>query len=212
MPGNRNTFLTLGLIVIIIISYMLFLKTEQFTMLQNWAQQNLVLFFIFLVVIKVIGIVFPPLPGGLLTLGAIPITGWFLAYLADLTGFLLGASGAYYIGKKYGYKILHKLFDQNVIDKINKVKIRKHRELESVFVLRVAFGGSLTEIICYAAGILGVGYVNFFAGSLLSHIVVGVPGYYFASNILEAKNILINLAIVAVAAPILWKLKGRYLE
>ncbi|MBI5358232.1 hypothetical protein HZB69_01210 [Candidatus Amesbacteria bacterium] len=91
-------------------------------------------------ILKVLGIVWPPLPGGILTLDAIPFIGWFPAYLVDFFGSTVGSSVAFLIGRKYGYPFLQKLFDESTIDKIKHLKIKPHREIEAVTALRIFIG------------------------------------------------------------------------
>lgn len=212
VKNQKNLFLLLGFVLVIVPLYLWFVKTPQFVEFTTWSQQNFYLFFSLLTIIKIIGIVFPPLPGGLLTLGAIPVIGWQYAYLADLLGLSLGSSIAYFIGKRYGYGLLHKLFDDSAIEKIRKIKVVKKREIETVFMLRAFLGSAITEIVCYAAGILNIRYRNFLIGSTLSHIVMGIPFYYFANSLFSKKQIVVNLILMGIVLPLLWKFRSRYIE
>lgn len=212
MKNQKNLFLLLAFICVIVPLYLWFVKTPQFETFTLWSQRNFILFFTLLTAVKIIGIVFPPLPGGLLTLGAIPVIGWQYAYLADLLGLTLGSSWAYFIGKKYGYALLHKLFDESTIEKVKKIKVVKSREIETVFVLRAFLGSAVTEIVCYAAGILQIRYRNFLIGSTLSHLVMGIPLYYFANSLFTKKQVIINLILAAIIIPLLWKFRRRYFE
>lgn len=205
--------LLLGIFTVFTLSFFSwFLKTEYFTLLKFWAGQNIVFFFLTLVLIKVVGILWPPIPGGIFTLAAIPVLGWFPAYLSDLAGSLIGSSLAFFLGKKYGYPFLKKIFDKEMVLKIKNIKFKKNKELESIFVLRILSGSIFLEAICYGAGLLNVKFVNFFVASLLSHVVVGVPVYYFAKNIVSSDNIFLNIVSLIIVVLIFWKLKGRYLE
>jgi uncharacterized membrane protein YdjX (TVP38/TMEM64 family) len=192
--------------------YMWFIQTPYFSLFKAWAEQNVITLSIFLVIVKVIGIVIPPIPGGILTLGAIPILGWWQAYVLDFTGAMIGSAIAYYLGKKYGNKLLSKFFDQALIEKMEHTKIKKNRQIESVFLLRFLFGSTIVEIVCYAAGLLKITFRNFMIGSIISHVVLGLPTYYLANNLLELKNLWLSAAILAVGIPFVWKLKGRYIE
>jgi uncharacterized membrane protein YdjX (TVP38/TMEM64 family) len=91
-------------------------------------------------------------------------------------------------------------------------KIKKNRQIESVFLLRFLFGSTIVEIVCYAAGLLKITFRNFMIGSIISHVVLGLPTYYLANNLLELKNLWLSAAILAVGIPFVWKLKGRYIE
>lgn len=203
--------LVFGFFVVIGV-YAWFMQTPYFESFKMWAEQNFVTFALFLLLGKIVGIIIPPLPGGLLTLGSIPIIGWWRAYIIDFTGLMIGSSMAYYLGKKYGNRLLSYFFDDKLIKKIEETKIKKNRQIESVFLLRILFGSTVTEIVCYAAGLLKISFKNFFIGTALSHLVIGVPMFYLANNLLEFKNFWISAIMLAIAIPLLWKLKGRYIE
>lgn len=66
--------------------YYLFSKSIYFQIFFSWSRQNIGLFVIVLFLLKILGIVWPPLPGGVFTLAAIPFIGWFPAYLVDFAG------------------------------------------------------------------------------------------------------------------------------
>lgn len=192
-------------------AYFWFIKTPYFEIFKSWSQENFKLYFSILVFIKTVGIIWPPLPGGILTLGSIPILGWLPAYLSDLLGSILGASGAYLIARKWGYHFIKKIFDEITIEKIRKIKIKKHREIEAIFFFRI-FGGTIVEAVCYAAGILNINYLNFLIGTVSSHAALGLPFYFFTNNLFEGKNFIINLILIAIFIP--WALiaKKRYFE
>jgi uncharacterized membrane protein YdjX (TVP38/TMEM64 family) len=209
---QKSLIILTTIYVLSIALYFWFIGTDSFLALKSWSEQNIVLTIIFLVTLKIIGIVWPPLPGGLITLGSIPVLGWQLAYASDFTGSAIGSSIDYYIGKKYGHKIVHKLFDKKTIERIHSIKIKKNKEIEATFALRLVGGNTISEAISYAAGLLGIRYKNFLIGTVLSHLFLGIPTYFLVANIFNAQNLGISLTVSIIAIAFLWKAKGRYFE
>jgi uncharacterized membrane protein YdjX (TVP38/TMEM64 family) len=204
---------TLGAATLLTLAaYIWFINTPYFDAFAAWSKSNLVLFFTILVVIKTAGIIWPPLPGGILTLGAIPIIGWPLALLADFVGSILGCSVAYYLGKKYGFEFLEKIFNKDVLAQVKAVKIKKHREIEAIFGLRVLTGSVLTEVLSYSCGLLKISYPNFLIGTVASHLVITGPIYFFAGSLFDGKRVLISMVSMGLAILLVTKFKGRYLE
>lgn len=189
-----------------------FIKSEYFYDVNVWVSGNKALYIFFLLIFKSIGILWPPIPAGFLTLGSIPFLGWQLAYLIDLVGSIIGGSISYYLGKKYGLVLLKKLFDQKILDAIQKIKIKKGKEVEAVFVYRVLLGTTIIEAVYYGAGLLKVNFRKFLLGAVLSHIAVGVPTFVFTQNILSGKNIVLTIVSIAASVYLVYKTKGRYLE
>ena len=194
------------------VGYAWFANTEYFSYVIEWAQENSSLFLIFLFVFKFIGIVWPPIAGGILTISAIPIIGWQSAYLIDLSGSIAGGTLSYYLGYKYGEKFLKKFFDKNVIDKIKNLKIKKDRELEALLVYRVLFGFTIIEAIYYGAGLLKVGFKNFFVAAVISHLAIGIPTFYFLNNVFSGGSVVVAAVSLMIAIPFFLRFKSRYFE
>lgn len=210
--AQRTLILTVGFLVLTLILYLLFLRSPYFQSFLQWSQQHIIFYSLTLFCLKVLAIVYAPLPGGLLSIASIPVLGWKLAYVIDLLGSMTGASIAFYLGKKYGLKFMARIFDESTLEKITKIKINKNREIEGVFVLRILTGSSILDALCYAAGLLNVGYKNFLIGSIFSHLLVGIPAFYLSKHIFTAQNLAMSAVVLVFTLGILYKLKGRYLE
>jgi uncharacterized membrane protein YdjX (TVP38/TMEM64 family) len=198
--------------VVTLVAYWWFKGSVYFDDFTLWASGNVFLLSVSLVVIKIIGIIWPPLPGAVFTLASVPFLGWFLAYLLDLIGSLIGSSIAFWLGKKYGFPFLRKLFGDGLVKRIKKFKVKPRREIESVFLLRTLGGGVLLEMVSYASGLLSISYRNFLIGSILSHILIGIPIYYFVGSLLDGRNILVTVFSGIVIVLLFFKFKDRYLE
>ena len=203
-----------GILIFVVsfLVYVYFTKTPYFKIFHDWSQSNLLLFTLVLFLLKTLGVVYPPLPSGLFTLAAIPIIGWFPAYLIDFAGSMAAAGIDYYLGRKYGYVLLRKIFDTQTLEKIQKLKIKPNREIESIFVMRILLGMTILEAVYYGGGLLGVKFKNFMIGASLSHTVVGVPTFLIGQAVFQGKSLVLSFALAIVSLYILYKIKGRYFE
>lgn len=210
IKNNRNLVLFASVAVITFAGYIWLFKQPFFQGFIEWAQQNFILYISILVLVKVVSIVWPPLPGTIFTLGSIPVLGWFQAYVADMAGGLTGASLAYYLGRKYGHSFLKKIFDEKTIAKIYRIKIVKNKELEAIFFIRL-FTGLVSEAISYGSGLTGIKYRNFFLATLLVYLLF-MPLFYFAGSIFSGENILPYAIVILAMGALFYKLRGRYFE
>ena len=192
-------------------AYYWFVKSPYFEPFNLWTQSNLVLFYVSLFVIKFVGLIWPPLPGGVFVLGSIPIIGWSNAYLIDFGASASASSIAFVLGRKYGMPLISKITNREIIEKIQKIKIKKEREFETIFLLRVFGGAVLVEIVSYASGLFRLSYKNFILGTLLSHLAIGIPFYFFVGSIFSGKNLIFGIITAAILALIIYKFKDRYL-
>jgi uncharacterized membrane protein YdjX (TVP38/TMEM64 family) len=212
IKSYKNTiYLFLGVIFTLIL-YALFYNSPYYAGVLDWSQNHIVLFVILLIAFKVIGIVYPPIPGGTFIIGTIPFLGWFPTYLLDLAGSIIGACIAYFLGSRYGYSVLHRLFDDSVVHKISSVRIKKGKEIEAIFVYRLLLGGTILEGIYYGAGLMHVKFRNFLIGSILSHAVVGIPLFYLVKNAFSIESALIIAIPLLIVFLVFTKLKHRYFE
>lgn len=207
---NTAIFILVGVVTIVL--YAIFLHSPAFKEFYSWTKSNRVLFIAFLFVFKVASILYPPLTGGTLTLGSIPFLGWQTAYLVDFSGSVSGGVVAYFLGKKYGYKLLGLFFDENVVNKIKSIKIKPGRDFETVFVFRFLFGSTILEAVYYGAGILKVNFISFITAAASSHILFGLPLYFVVKSAIEGKNILFVLIPLSLGILFFLKFRKRYFE
>ena len=205
-----NLILLVFVTILSVVLYLWFIKLPIFQHFVLWVQQNLLLYFLFLIFLKILGIVWPPLPGGLFTLGSIPAIGWELAYIADLIGSVIGSSGAFFIGRKYGFRLLRRFFDLSTVEKIQNARIKKGKEFEAIVVLKFVYF-SVGEVVSYGAGLLGISYSKFIIGSFLAW-QINIPIFFMVSKALDEKLLIINAITIVFAILLFYKLKGRYFE
>jgi len=195
-----------------VLGYIWLIK-QPFSQEIKWlAQSHKQSLFIALVLIKITGLVWPPLPGGVFNLAVIPFLGWQLAYLSDLTGTIIGALIDYYLAKKWGYKILDKIFNENTVNKIKNLKVISNRQIEFSFMTTLSSRLLLTEISYFAAGLLKVNFWKFLVGAIGSHLLFGIPGYYFTGILFQANKIYLAVLSWIVLAPLWLIIKDRYFE
>lgn len=179
-----------------------------------WSKENPFKYFISLTLIKVVSLVYPPLPGGLFTIGSIPIIGWFNAFIADTVGSVIGGIINYNLAKKFGPHFIKFVMGGRAIKGLRKIQINKNREVESLLVTRVLFGGIVTELIHYAAGIFNVKFSNYLLSTLLFHTMYSLPLFFLVGTILETKSIVLTtlgIGSVFIGLPFINKFRERYI-
>ncbi len=167
---------------------------------------------IFIVLAKAASIVYPPLPGIILTLAMIPILGWQKAYTVELAGSLLGVTAAYWLGKKYGEKLIKWIAGAKLLAKIKAVKLKPGSQFEAAFVLRTASGGTLSDIFAWGASLIGLRFWPYLFGHLANHVLATLPIFLLIGLSIELHSWLIAIPVMIFGWLIIWKFKGRYFE
>lgn len=209
---NKASIFGIVILTVLTISFIYwFSNSIYFSIFNSWILKNILLYSVILYLVKVLGILWPPFSGGLFTIASIPFLGWKLAFLLDFLGSITGGVIAYSLGRKYGYKFLHKLFGAELVQKIKSIKIKAGKEIEAIFMYKVLFG-ILIEAVYYGAGVLRVNFIKFTIGSILGHLVVGIPSFYLAGNLFSGKDFMSTIALTILAIIFVTKTKGRYFE
>jgi uncharacterized membrane protein YdjX (TVP38/TMEM64 family) len=190
-------------------AYVWFIRSPYFETFAAWSEAHPAALFFSLLSLKIAAIVWPPIPGSVLTFGAIPIIGWFRAYLADALGSIVGSTLAYWIARRWGMRLVAHVLDKASVGKLGRVQIPHEREFEAVFLLRILGSGALTEVLCYAAGLFRIRYHNFIFASVLSHAAVAIPLYYFGRGVFGESPWTAALALLAFLL-VLLMLRKRY--
>lgn len=207
------TLIFLGLATIAtLFGYSWFLNSPYFSPLYVWAQQYFIVLVLLIISVKVIGIIWPPLPGGLVSMALIPLIGFIPAYLADLTGSLMGSAVGYFIGKKYGKSLIEKIAGEGIAEQASRLKIKEGKEMEAIIVLRVIGAAVLVEAVSFGSGMLKIDFRKFLIATFISHLIVVLPAFYIYSRIYQIQNSQFLAAILLLSIPLLWKLKNRYFE
>lgn len=211
IKGYSHLLSLIALFALTVGAYLWFVYSSHYGAFVGWAQSNPLIFYPTLFLTKAAGIVWPPLPGGVLTLGAVYIVGWWQAYLIDISGSIFGSVIAFGIAKKWGRGFVSKILDEKTIEKIDHIRVKPNRQFESIFLFRV-FGGTVVEIVVYAAGLLKVSFKKFLIASVLSHMVTGIPMFFFADSIIQRENIYFNVILLVIAVVLFIKMRKRYFE
>ncbi len=190
----------------------LWAKTESVHQLIEVIHRYLPLFLIVVMLTKAASIVYPPLPGVVFTLTAIPLVGWELAYLIDMIGSLIGASASYFMGKKYGTTILNRVLGKTLTTKIAKITLKPINQIEAAVMLRLAAGGLLSDGLAWGASIIGFRFKPFVVGYAISHVLTTAPVFYALGASLSLHSWALFLAVAGLSWLVIFKFKGRYFE
>ena len=169
-------------------------------------------FLVLLLVAKSVSIIYPPLPGAILTLGAIPVVGWQWAYTIDILGSTTGATIAYFLGQKYGEPILRWAISEKFTNKLTSIKVKEEGQFWTAFMLRIASGGMLSDGLAWGASLIKLRYPPFIVGYLSSHLLTTLPVFYLLSLSISVKSWIYLLPAALVAIILIYKFKGKYFE
>lgn len=194
-----------------LLGYLVILNTYGLDAFREWAFSNFFIIFFTLLAIKVLGIIWPPLPGGAFIIAAVPALGWFWTWVIDILGVLIGASLAYMTSSKYGMNFLSKVLTDDLIKRIETVKVKKKTETEFIFILTL-MSGPIAEAVYYGSALLKVEYRHFIFGVLLANIAYSLPSLYIIENFLTGNAIVFSIVLMLLLISVFIIFRKRYFE
>lgn len=209
LGGYTFAIIIASAFILTLLGYSQFSHSEAFVEFTEWSRQNIFLLILILFFIKLIGIVWPPLPGIVFMIGAIPLIGWLPVFLIDFSGAILGSVIVFNISRKYGPKVVLKLFGKSGLAQVQKFKFNPQKEFEAVLIMRF-FMGSISELISYGAGLTNIKFKNYFWGTVLSYLIIGIPLFYMLGLVLDGGNLLFSAVPLGLGLLIMFVLRKRY--
>ncbi len=167
--------------------------------------------FLVLSLVKFIGIVYPPIPGGLFLIASVPFLDWKIPFFANVIGSVFGGVVNYWVARVFGESAVKNLLGAVWWERLRKVKIRKGREFEALILARVGLAGAL-EGVQYMAGLLRVNFLWYLLASLLSDIIIGFLFFWLLSKGFKLFSLPLSVFLSLLLLLLLWKGKGRYLQ
>jgi len=148
-----------------------------------FAKQHTILAPFLIILWRILGVVIPPIPGGLVSIALIPVFGWFLSFIYMMIGLLTGCSIAFWLGRKYGKNLVKKFIPISKIDDWES-KFNLHTKFFAFLVIRFTTGPVL-DFVSYIAGLTKISFRMFFLATLIALIPDGVY-YYFGETVYQS--------------------------
>ena len=118
------------------------------------------------ILIQVVQVVVPILPGGVSCLAGVLLFGAVKGFLYNYIGICIGSILAFSFAKSCGRPLLHKLFGQKLLQKYDGWTADKRR-FDRLFVLAIFLPVAPDDFLCYLAGTTAMSWRLFVAAILL---------------------------------------------
>ena len=132
---------------------------------------------------RILAIVVPPIPGGIISFALIPVFGWFWSFVYATIGLLIGTSIAFWLARRFREPLAQRF-----------VPLRELHQWEQKFSQRMEFfaflgirftTGPIMDFISYAAGLSSISFRKFFLVTFISLLPDSIS-FYIGGAIYEA--------------------------
>ncbi len=155
---------------------------------------------IIFIVVQFLQVTIVPLPAAVTTLAGVALFGFWPTFFYSVIGMMIGSMLAFYLGRKFGVKLIIWLFGKNAYNKYVKFTQGKDKV---VLTLMFLFPFFPDDLLCIVAGITDMKYWQFFVIMLITRplniLIMEGALKGFTSIPLTGYGIPIWIAIIAVA-------------
>lgn len=131
-----------------------------------FTSQHLIFGAILLIFLRTLGNIFPVIPGGMIIFAAVPILGWFTAFICNLSGLMLGKSVAFFLARIYREPLVKRFASLNKIHQLEK-QITGKKQFLALLAFKI-FTVPVVDISSYVIGLTKISFLKFVFATFLA--------------------------------------------
>ena len=131
------------------------------------SQKHWILGALLIILWRIIAIVIPPVPGGIVSFALVPVFGWFLSFVYATIGVLIGTTIAFYLARRYQEPLVKRFVPLQQLHQWQG-KLSKKTEFFAFLGIRLATAPVL-DFISYIAGLSTIRFSTF-----ISVVAIGI--------------------------------------
>lgn len=167
-----------GLIVLLLV--LIFFNPYRLSSTLQFSSEHLIVGAIFLILLRTLSNVFPAIPGGMIAFSTVPIFGWFVAFLCNVTGILLGASIAFFLARIYREPLVSRFASLNKVQELGK-QVSGKKQFMALVAFRL-FTVPVVDISSYVIGLTKINYIKFIFATFIATLPT-IATFYFGDEI-----------------------------
>ena len=191
---KRNIFLIFGFLILILAAiYLVFKNSPQQVILL--IKTHPYLGPILLILWRIVGLIFPAIPAGVVSFAVVPIFGWLRTYLYTVTGIMIGTSISFFLARKFREPLVERFVPLKKLHKLEG-ELSEKQKFMAIVLIRL-FTVPVMDFSSYAAGLTRISFPKFFLATLIASIP-DIAIFYFGEQLY--KTVFGKSVIIAVGA------------
>lgn len=211
MKSEKGIVWLTGVLVVLSMLFLFFLLPQYQEQITKFTIENPVLAPVILILWRIIGVVIPPIPAGILALTLLPILGWFWVFLYSSIGLLAGAVIAFLLARRFREPLVKRFVPLQELNRWEG-KLSESSELWGFILIRLTTG-PIMDFISYLAGLTKLSFPKFLFATVLS-LIPSAIGYYIgesAYNKLSQESPLISVGFLIALGVFIYFAKEKFL-
>ena len=196
-----------GLIVLLLV--LIFFNPYRLDSTLEFTSEHLIIGAILLILLRTLSNVLPAIPGGMIVFSTVPIFGWFVAFLCNMTGILLGASIAFFLARVYREPLVSRFASLNKIHELEK-QVSGKKGFMALVAFRL-FTVPVVDISSYVVGLTKISFPKFIFATFIATLPT-IATFYFGDEIYKKifeKSLFVGIIVMLIIGSIYFIIK-RY--
>ena len=196
-----------GLIVLLLV--FIFFNPYRLDSTLEFTAEHLIIGAVLLVLLRIIGMILPMIPGGIVSFAVVPIFGWFATYIYTATGIFIGTSIAFWLARIYGEPFVTRFVSLKKIHELEK-QVSGRKQFIALVAFRL-FTVPVVDISSYIVGLTKISYKKFALATFLATVPETLI-FYFGEEFYKrffGKNLFIAVLVLLIIGSIYFIIK-RY--
>ena len=149
---------------------------------------------IVLLMLRMVSIVIPALPGTVYSVLAGGLLGFSLGVAVICIADLISCSISFFLSRRYGRNLVQTIVGDKFIDRVDRLS-EKHLE-NNFFLLSGFLMTGFFDFVCYGAGLTTIKWQKFMLALVISILVSNPPIVAFGAGVLEGGKMLLGFALL----------------
>ncbi|MBI2405913.1 TVP38/TMEM64 family protein [Candidatus Microgenomates bacterium] len=171
----------------------------------NFSTQHPTIAPLIVILWRILAIVIPPIPGGIVSLALIPVFGWWRSTIYAVIGIMTGVCIAFWLARKFREPLVRRFVPLQKLHKWEE-KISKKKEFLAFLGVRFATD-PVADFISYVAGLTKISFPVFFVATLISHLPLALT--YYIGEVAFKVNVYLGILYIALFGIIFYVIKRK---
>lgn len=149
-----------------------------------------------LILWRIVGIIFPAIPAGVVSFAVVPIFGWFRTYLYTVTGIMLGTSISFFLARKFREPLVKRFVPLKTVHELEN-KLTERQKFLGLIVIRL-FTVPVMDFSSYAAGLTRISFSKFFLATFIASLP-DIAIFYFGEQFYKTffgKSLIVAVSVL----------------
>ena len=157
-------FITISIILFIIYAFRLGIFDDKY-ILVNYIKTLGIIAPIIFIILQIIQVIIPIIPGGITCLAGVLAFGPILGFIYNYIALIIGSCIVYYLASKYGIYLIRKLFKESTINKY--IKYIDSKGFKVLFFISIILPFFPDDLLCYIASISKIKFNSYLIINLI---------------------------------------------